>query len=458
MIPPLRFLSAAALLPGLLLCRAQDAGVTAPVRPVAVVVDVSGSVSATMALEAREIILEIVAGRGFKPGGEWVSNFDSPEPPEKEEVKWEPDEALRQLYTPYINGTAPQKPLTGAGKVLYLAPIGSLETTLRPPRLWDLAGVEDFESLLRAEYPARSDQFKDGRTCYYIGVSRSADRLLQRSDEGCYLFVVSDEWDDPDSAHGGDWMEVQEKAGIFDVRYPALMKERYLKLKTQERFHLIARFHKGTRPAKNQSSGKAYLRLSWYAIGEKPQAVQPPPPPPPPKAGEPPPPPPPPPPAPPSFARSLTLLGGLTAATNAAENAKPVEARIKTFDHDQPFLAWQVDGVPAGAVDSPFQVTVHRQSESGAMEQVQQLKAAQLTRTNEGRLRGFMAGSTVQSLANGIYRVTIEEKPASGGEGLPAVAAWIEVKKPWNWVPWLLGLSVLGAAGVIGYSVWTLRR
>ena len=69
-----------------------------------------------------------------------------------------------------------------------------------------------------------------------------------------------------------------------------------------------------------------------------------------------------------------------------------------------------------------------------------------------------MAGTTTQPLANGIYRVTIEEKPTTGGEGLEAAAAWIEVKKPWNWVPWLLGFSALGAASVIGYSVWTLRR
>ena len=112
----------------------------------------------------------------------------------------------------------------------------------------------------------------------------------------------------------------------------------------------------------------------------------------------------------------------------------------------------------SGAVDSPFQVTVHRVTESGSLEQVQQLKPAQLPRTNDGRLRGLMAGTTTQPLANGIYRVTIEEKPATGGEGLEAAAAWIEVKKPWNWVPWMLGVSALGAASVIGYSVWTRRR
>jgi hypothetical protein len=72
-------------------------------------------------------------------------------------------------------------------------------------------------------------------------------------------------------------------------------------------------------------------------------------------------------------------------------------------------------------------------------------------------------GIATPPLTNGIYRVTVEEKPSTGtapggGKTLGPLATWIEVKTPVNWVPWLLGFSVLGAAGVIGYSIWTLKR
>lgn len=274
--------------------------------------------------------------------------------------------------------------------------------------------------------------------------------------------MVSDEWDDPDSKHSPvtDWMPYLEAAGIYDVRYQAAMRNRFRELKDSDRFHLIARFHKGSRPGRNSGS-KNYLRLAWYAIGEKPRPVQPPPPPPPPPKPEDPPPPPRP--QPPAFGRTLTLLGGLIPANDAQESSRPDAPRIKVFDHPDPFIAWQVDGVSASSVDSQFEVAIHRVKDGGGVESVQKLKSAQLTRTSEGRLRGLPAGTNTQPLADGIYRVTIEEKPAStaattAGQLLEPLATWIEIRTPFNWVPWLLGFSVLGAAGVIGYSVWTLRR
>jgi hypothetical protein len=336
---------------------------------------------------------------------------------------------------------------------------------MKPPRLWDIGSAQEFESLLTQEFPDRADQFRDGRTCYYIAVARTADRLLQRSDEGCYLFVVSDEWDDPDSKHSPvtDWMPHLEAAGIYDTRYQSAMRNRFRELKDSDRFHLIARFHKGDRP-KRTGGSKSYLRVAWYAIGEKPKPVEPPPPPPPPPKPEDPPPPPKP--QPPVFARSLTLLGGLIPAHDAGGTSQPDGSRIKVFDHPDPFIAWQVEGVSASSVDSQFEVAIHRVSDGGTLEAVQKLKPAQLMRTSEGRLRGLPAGTKTQPLANGIYRVTIEEKPATAATTAPAaapktldpVATWIEVRTPFNWVPWLLGVSLLGAAGVIGYSVWSLRR
>jgi hypothetical protein len=448
------------LLPGLV-C-AQDAGTpppvarpTAPARSIAVLVDVSGSLKKkfTFTQEAREIILDLVAGRGFQGLNGWVCEND--ETPAATADGWTLDPVLKELYAPYLYGKTGQSPLTKAGKVGRYVPFGSLDTTLRGRDPWDITDVESFESRLRMEYPKRPEEFNDRQTCYFLAVARTADFLLQRFEEGCYMFVVSDELDDPDTV---DVMPALEAAGIYDPGYMRKMRGRFEELKKQQRFHFIARFRKGDRKEAS-TGGSGYVRLSWYAIGEKPQAVQPPEPPPviAVKEGDPPVPPPQPP-EPPKFIRTLTLLGGLVEKDANVSTRPGNEADIKLFDHDQPFLAWQVDGTPTGAVDSPFQITVHRLSEGGSLEQVQQLKPAQLSRTSEGRLRGLMAGTTTQPLANGIYRITVEEKPVGGGEGLKAVSAWIEVRKPWNWVPWMLGASALSAVGVIGYSVWTLRR
>ena len=442
---------------------AQDAAVppvaassapTAPARSIAVLVDVSGSLRKKFAFtqEAREIILDLVTGRGFQGGNGWVTENDETATATTTTDGWQVDPVLQELYSPYWRGGAGLIPLTKAGKVARLVPFGSLATTMQGRDPWDIGDMAEFESRLKREYPDEEREFSDRTTCYYLAVARTADFLLQRFEEGCYMFVVSDELDDPDTV---DVHPVLEAAGIYDKNYLKQMRSRFEELKKQQRFHFISRFRKGDRTAAS-TGGQGYVRLSWYAIGERPQAVQPPPLPPVPKAGEPPPPPPPPPPEPPKFAQSLTLLGGLS-VRDANDAVKPAEAGIKTFDHAQPFLAWQVDGAAAGQLDRTFQVTVHRLDEGGRLEQVQQLKSTQLSRTSEGRLRGLIAGTTTEPLANGVYRVTIEDKPPAG-EGLAAVAAWIEVKRPWNWVPWLLGVSVLGAAGVIGYSVWSLRR
>ncbi len=450
---------------GLVAQDAAPAGPTAPVRSVAVVADVSGSVSAPFALEARDIIQSIVTGRGFQTGNGWVCNYDAPEPVDPAgEDTWPEDETIKTMFQPYWSGLiGNHKPLTAAGKVFHLALCGTLQTTMNPPRTWDLAGHQEFEALMQQEYPSRPDQFRDMRTCYYIATARTADRLLQRSEEGCYLFVVSDEWDDPDSKHSpvDEWMPHLEKWGIYDTRYQSAMLTRFRELKDSDRFNLIARFHKGDRP-KRTGGSKNYLRVAWYAIGEKPKPVEPP------KVvakveGQPPPPPPPEPPKPPSFGRSLTLLGGLVQASDPADSAKPDASRIKIFNHPEPFLAWQIESPAANSVDSQFEVTVHRLDNSNTLQSVQKLRSAQLNRTTEGRLRGLPAGTITQPLADGTYRITIEEKPAAGttptaGTMLDPVATWIEVQTPFNWLPWLLAISGLGAAGVIGYSVWSLRK
>ena len=429
----------------------------APARSIAVLVDVSGSLKKkfTFTQEARDIIIDLVSGRGFQGGNGWVCEND--ETTASTTDGWTLDPVLKELYAPYLYGGKPGlAPLTKAGKVARYVPFGSLSTTIQGRDPWDITDLASFENRLRMEYPKRVDEFRDRNTCYYLAVARTADFLLQRFEEGCYMFVVSDELDDPDTV---DVMPTLEAAGIYDLAYLRKMRGRFEELKKQQRFHFIARFRKGDRKEAS-TGGQGYVRLSWYAIGDKPKAVEPPPQPvkvev---KEGDPPPPPKPKPPEPPRFSRSLSLLGGLI-EKDPGENAKPGnDADIKFYDTDQPFLAWQVNGAGYNATDSPFQVTVHRLTPAGTLEQVQQLKPAQLPRTSEGRLRGMAAGTRTEPLANGVYRITIEEKPADGSEGLKAVAAWIEVKKPWNWVPWVLGASLTGALSVIGFSIWSLRR
>jgi hypothetical protein len=370
------------------------------------------------------------------------------------EDAWPDDDKLKSDFQPYWSGQPPS-PLTGAGKVFYLGSIGTIRTTVAPPAIRYVNGVQEFEKLLEDLYPR---QYKDGKTCYYIGVARTAEELLKQG--GCYLFVVSDEWDDPGTdREAGEWLPALKEAGIYSMHYPKAMVNYFHELKKDNRFHLIARFHKGDRP-KRTSGSKTYLRLSWYSIGEKPQPIEPlvvpev-------KAGDPPPPPPVVP-VPPVFERTLTLLGGLIPVTDGNESVPPDASRIKGFDHPNPFITWQVDGVTL--VDSQFEVTIHRWIDEGQrLESVHKLKPPQLARTTEGRLRGLPMGIATPALTNGKYRVTVEEKTATdtapgGGKPLGPVYTWIEVKTPFNWVPWLLGVSVLGAAGVIGYSVWTLRR
>ncbi|HEX2748626.1 MAG TPA: hypothetical protein VHM91_11550, partial [Verrucomicrobiales bacterium] len=206
---------------------------SAPSRAVAVLVDVSASVSSVFAGEARDIVKDIVTGKGFLPGNGWVSNYEVPESAVGEDV-WPEDEGLKAIYAPYWSGgSQPLKPLTGSGKVFYLGSIGEMGTTVSPPRLWDISSAQEFGALLETEYPRQASQFKDQWTCYYIGVARTADRLLQRSEEGCYLFVVSDEWDDPDSAHPKEtkWKSELESAGIYERNYEGVMVKRFHDLK-----------------------------------------------------------------------------------------------------------------------------------------------------------------------------------------------------------------------------------
>src|SRR5436190_4571775 len=61
---------------------------TAPLRSVAVLVDVSGSVYAPWAVEARDIISDIVTGRGFQPGTGWVPNDQVQEPMTDKDDVW----------------------------------------------------------------------------------------------------------------------------------------------------------------------------------------------------------------------------------------------------------------------------------------------------------------------------------------------------------------------------------
>lgn len=440
---------------------------TAPQRSIAVLVDVSGSVGYKLSLEAKQIIRDVVTGTGFRPIDGWASNYDSPEEIDPNgEDEFAIDSTLKTLFQPYWSGNSgPQLALTAPGKVFQLGRIGTIRTTLLPPANFQILDAAQIPRLLDTAYPDAGSDYKDGKTCYTMGVALISESLLKVSDQGCYLFVVSDEWDDPDykSDGSGAWKDLlTEKLGIkgsLALGYSQHVTEQVRTLRNTDRFTLIARWHKGPRPRRGSGS-KEYLRLSWYAIGEKPTAVAPvakaeprkpedPPAPAKPKA--------------PVFQPVLTLLGGLPEADPADETKPASAAKIKTFTDSTPFLAWQVDQAPQFAADPEMEVIVQEVTSSGSLRDLHKLKPTQLAYTPKGgRLRGLAAGtSALPPLANGFYRVTIQEKPAAEGEksaGIKAVAAWIEVKRGFDWLPWALTASLLCAAGVIGYSIWSLRK
>jgi len=253
-----------------------------PEKDVAMLVDVSVSVRSDKNghADAKKIIQDIVSGRGF-------SNRNLIE-------RWEmePSPEMAVLFGSYLgqptgNGTAELRPLLASNGDFFTLRIGNVTTVLTGGISKKFAqGSSSIDTLIDSTYPLTS-AMTDKSTCFWLAMARAADTLSKRSKLGYYLFVVSDEEDDPDYRKDGPpghtfsdyeayikqlaktYPEAAIRAEIgryFD--FTGLNSKKVETYKTRGDFKqvLIARFFQSTRSSKKVS-------MSWYAMGVAPQRV-----------------------------------------------------------------------------------------------------------------------------------------------------------------------------------------
>lgn len=321
--------------------KAQDQyRIFAPAKDVAMLVDVSVSVKKDVEghADALSIIQSIVSGEGLN----W----------KKFEADWRKDTnpEMAGLFGAYLGEpaggeSAELRPLMEPNNSFLSMHIGTVETVLTKGQYRRLRKADAIKNLIKDGYPSTLEM-DDKSTCFWLAMARAAGTLSQNSKLGYYLFVVSDEEDDPDYREEGppghtaaDYVHYHSTKGLAKT-YPeaAIRAEiaRYFDFKgTNSRkvdlyqprgdFKqvLIARFaHSGYRDPRSQ------VKISWYAMGVVPEKVQvprilqPPAPvlePAAPLAFQ-----------PPKLTPMLQWLGGL------------VESNRKQFDYKQPMLVWQI--------------------------------------------------------------------------------------------------------------------
>lgn len=335
--------------------------VFAPTKDVALLVDVSVSVKGDRKghEDAKRIIQDIVLGRGFSK--------------KKLESTWEseanPDMAKlfgAYLGQPVTNETAELRPLLAEGSNFLTLRIGTVSTVLTGGISHKIkGGAPAMDALIEAVYP-RTKEMNDKSTCFWLAMARSAETLSQHSKLGYYLFVVSDEEDDPDYRKEGP---LGHTAGDYDTyvkdlakTYPetAIRSEiaRYFdftgvnakkvetyKARNDFKQVLIARFFQ--EGARNSNKKVA---MSWYAMRVTPEKVLVPrvllPPPivineAPPLEYQ-----------PPIFKPALQWLGGLEGSTR------------KQFNYYAPLLVWQVINAEAGGFEASKKPVVQIDSQT----------------------------------------------------------------------------------------------
>ncbi len=323
------------------LAHAQDQyRIFAPTKDVAMLVDVSVSVKKDSGghEEALGIIQAIVSGEGIG-GTKFKSNWSMDTNPE-----------MAGLFGAYLgqvtNGdSAELRPLMDIHNSFLSMHIGTVETVLTQGRNpIRLKKTEEIKELIKAGYPAIS-AMNDKSTCFWLAMARAAGTLSQSSKLGYYLFVVSDEEDDPDYRETGPPGHTD---GDYDKYSKGLAKtypetairgeiSRYFDYKGTNSRNVdmyqprgdfkqvpIAKFtHTGYREQ------KARVKIAWYAMGVVPQRVHVPRVIQPVQADEP---------LviapeayqPPKLEPTLKWLGGLS------------EVSRKLFDYQSPLLVWQV--------------------------------------------------------------------------------------------------------------------
>lgn len=286
--------------------------------------------------EARSIIQSVVSGEGL--GGTGLkSNWTIEANPE-----------MAGLFGTYLGlpataESAELRPLMEVNNSFLSMHIGTVETVLTQGQYRRLRKPEEIKELVKGGYPDIKDM-DDKSTCFWLAMARAAGTLSQNSKLGYYLFVVSDEEDDPDYRESGppghtaaDYVSYTkglartypetairaEIARYFDFKGTNSRNVDLYLPRGDFKQVLIAKFaHTAYRDAKSR------VKIAWYAMGVVPQRVHVPrviqPPEPVPVAAvsleyQ-----------PPRLEASLQWLGGLE------------ETARKTFSYSTPLLVWQV--------------------------------------------------------------------------------------------------------------------
>jgi hypothetical protein len=323
----------------------------APAKDVALLVDVSVSVKGDVDghKDAKRIIQDIVGGQGYSAA--------------RLSRKWEletPTAAMTELFGAYLGlpaspGAAEKKPLIGSGQNFLSMRMGTVATVLAGGSKVTLkTGTDEravIEGLIEKGYPAISD-INDKSTCFWFAMARAASTLSQNT-LGYYLFVVSDEEDDPDYRKDGPPLHTAadyknyinglaktypetviraEIARYFDHAGVNVRNVDVYRPRGDFKQVPIARFTQSGRSSKKVS-------LSWYAMRVEPQRIEVP------KVIIPDPVQPlvqgPVKYQPPDFSQSMRvqLLGGLKAA------------QPKSFNYSKPLIVWQVVNGEAASTD-----------------------------------------------------------------------------------------------------------
>lgn len=320
----------------------------APQKDIAVLVDVSrsvekprgGSYRDVEAIEdAKIIIKDLITGRGFNATKYSKSDWT---------IQPGQDTSLNNLFARYLGpstATATSAELTALAKPngsLLILPVGNLSTVIKSGTINNIKSIApyDLDSLMEKKYPTIGDM-NDTSTCFWFAMARAAETLSEQSRDGYYLFVASDEIDDPDYRKDGpqDHTEadyplyLKSLADTWPVSSIRNTIDRYFTPHPQgeDRYKveqytprtgfaktLIAKFYR-----RNATANQRPVSVSWYAMGVVPQVIYQPQS----VAAAPP---------PtvlyraPTLTPSIKFLGGLDRGTQ------------KTYDYDQPLVSWQI--------------------------------------------------------------------------------------------------------------------
>lgn len=415
----------------------------APTKDVAMLVDVSVSVRADKGGHegAKGIIQELLAGRPFSDPA-WAMEAGSPE--------------MKDLFASYLGETpspasAEMRPLMAAGNSFLSLPVGKLSTVLNGEVNRKLRDIQSIDELVAEGYPK---EMNDTSTCYWFAMAQAADTLSQRSRLGYYLFVVSDEEDDPDYRADGppnhtkaDYdrylKELAPQYPVESIRssiakyfLPARPSTRNAEMFTpRDSFKqvLIARFYQKGHREVSTSARHQKVRISWYAMGVAPEKVLVLREPPPPAPGVP---------APkpvqvyqpPKMAARLQLLGGLGAGK-------------KTFDYAKPILAWQIANLDSSGWDAGSRPSMELLNSSARPGGV----------LGNSPRKGIKSWQVSDQVGNGTHALELEIKDGSSGMLSRDIDLVGNASSTW-WLTLFAILSGVAALGIFFFAWYSLRE